>query len=78
MLGVSIAIILNDLKLSKYWSNICHPTEQPYRGCVPLPQAALSREAVMIRIVVLVRQSRWSLVEHQRGYFTLFTQTHTL
>ena len=26
-LGVSIAIIWDDLALSKYWSNICHPME---------------------------------------------------
>jgi hypothetical protein len=25
VLGVSIGIVLADLQLSKYWSNICHP-----------------------------------------------------
>jgi hypothetical protein len=30
VLGVSIGIVLADLQLSKYWSNICHPMGGPY------------------------------------------------
>jgi hypothetical protein len=29
VLGVSIGIVLADLQLSKYWSNICHPMGGP-------------------------------------------------
>ena len=32
MLGVSIGIVLADLQLSKYWSNICHPMGGPHSG----------------------------------------------
>jgi len=34
VLGVSIGIVLADLQLSKYWSNICHPTVGPYRQSI--------------------------------------------
>ena len=40
MLGVRIGIVLADLQLSKYWSNICHPMRVGRRslvavGCAP-------------------------------------------
>jgi hypothetical protein len=40
VLGVRIGIVLADLQLSKYWSNICHPMRVGRRslvavGCAP-------------------------------------------